>query len=135
MEIKLKSADVAAIVNSDERIQQAVITLYLQKNAPKLTIEDLTTPQQAPTAQNIEDISANHIALQDGDLNVGIGQDAVFDISLSGQANAEVKSADERIVTATLSDGKLHLHGVSAASTTLTIIKGDQKVDRRVVVA
>lgn len=132
MEIKLKAAEVAAIVNSDERIQQAVITLYLQTNVPKLTIEDLQVSQPANTEQVN---AADRITLQDGDLNVGIGLDAAFDIGLTGPANTEVKSADERIVTAALSDDKLHLHGVSGASTTLTIIKGEQKVDRRVVVA
>lgn len=56
MEIKLKATDVAEIVNSDDRIKQAVISVYLQKNTPKLTIEDL--PSTTTAAQQLQ--SADH---------------------------------------------------------------------------
>lgn len=130
MEIKLKATDVAEIVNSDDRIKQAVISLYLQKNAPKLTIEDLPS---ATTATQ-EAAAADSIVIQGGDLSVPIGGDAEFDIGLNGPATTSVKSADERIATVALSDGKLHIHGISGASTTLTIIKGEQTEERRIMV-
>lgn len=40
MLIRLTPNQVAAIVNSDDRIKQAVISLYLQKHPPVLVIED-----------------------------------------------------------------------------------------------
>ena len=46
MEIKLTANQVAEIVNSDERVKQAVVSLYLQRNTPSLTISDLLVGQQ-----------------------------------------------------------------------------------------
>lgn len=46
MEIKLTAAQVAEIVDSDERVKQAVVSLYLQRNIPSLTISDLLVGQQ-----------------------------------------------------------------------------------------
>ncbi|MCW1973479.1 UNVERIFIED_ORG: hypothetical protein FHW05_002327 [Pantoea agglomerans] len=48
MEIKLTAAQVAEIVDSDERVKQAVVSLYLQRNIPSLTISDLQVGQQQP---------------------------------------------------------------------------------------
>lgn len=48
MEIKLTAAQVAEIVDSDERVKQAVVSLYLQRNIPSLTISDLLVGQQQP---------------------------------------------------------------------------------------
>jgi len=46
VEIKLTAAQVAEIVDSDERVKQAVVSLYLQRNIPSLTISDLLVGQQ-----------------------------------------------------------------------------------------
>lgn len=48
MEIKLTANQVAEIVNSDERVKQAVVSLYLQRNTPSLTICDLLVGEQQP---------------------------------------------------------------------------------------
>lgn len=48
VEIKLTAAQVAEIVDSDERVKQAVLSLYLQRNPASLTITDLLVGEQQP---------------------------------------------------------------------------------------
>ncbi|MDR6297756.1 hypothetical protein [Pantoea dispersa] len=48
VEIKLTAAQVAEIVDSDERVKQAVLSLYLQRNPVSLTITDLLVGEQQP---------------------------------------------------------------------------------------
>lgn len=48
MEIKLTANQVAEIVNSDDRVKQAVLSLYLQRNPASLTITDLLVDERQP---------------------------------------------------------------------------------------
>lgn len=46
MEIKFTTSQVAEIVDSDERVKQAVVSLYLQRNTPSLSIIDLLVGEE-----------------------------------------------------------------------------------------
>lgn len=48
MNLSLTAIQVAEIVNSDERVKQAVVNLYLQRNPASLTITDLLAGEPQP---------------------------------------------------------------------------------------
>lgn len=128
-EIDLKSAEIAALVNSDESLKKAVIALYLKDNLPTLNITDLqgkAQPEQASVTDSLK-LSADT-------LNVGIGTQATIDVTATGKGDIGLKSSDDRIATATYTDGKLTVNGNVAGDATIVLSKGDQQAELKVVV-
>lgn len=127
-QIELKSAEIAALVNSDESLKSAVISLYLKDNQPTLTITDLQDKTQG------EQIVVDTVKLSASTLNVGIGAKGQIDVTTTGNSEIAVKSGDERIATVVYAEGKLAVHGIAAGDTTIVVTRGDQKAELKVVV-
>ncbi|MDE8556106.1 hypothetical protein [Pantoea vagans] len=128
-EIDLKSADIAALVNSDESLKKAVIALYLKDNLPTLKITDLQGKAQAE-----QSTATDSLKLSADTLNVGIGTQATIDVTATGKGDVGVKSGDERIATAAYAGGKLTVNGNVAGDATIVLTKGDQQAELKVVV-
>lgn len=124
-EIELKSADIAALVNSDESLKSAVIALYLKDNLPTLSITDLAADSNADT---------DSIKLSANALSVALGTPGKIDVALTGKSELSVKSNDERIATASYADGKLTVNGVAAGDTAITLTQGNAEAELKVTI-